>query len=101
MSHQLPTSHRSAAPQIVIDFFNRVVDPSVASRFDTEKGMLIEQVFYPGKGWRRHPISKRISGSEIRRLRTSGATGVAIRYAGHLADFNIPELTRVYRPAVV
>lgn len=55
---------------------------------------LVEQVFRPGQGWRRHPLRKRVSGSEVRRLRADGVTVVALRSGSRLADFDIRELVR-------
>jgi hypothetical protein len=55
---------------------------------------LIAQAFYPGWGWIRSTLRKRVSRSWLRKLRREGATHVALVAAHRHADFSIRELLR-------
>ena len=62
---------------------------------DTREGHpLIRQVFYPDRGWRSHPLRKRVSGNELRKLRREGAThvGVSLPDGAGVSDWSIKEL---------
>jgi hypothetical protein len=79
-------THQSAAPEIAQRYFDHT---------STVYGdrIIIKSVFYPDRGWKRHPlIRKRVSISELRRLRGEGATHVQLSYQGREADFAIREL---------
>ncbi len=66
---------------------------SQATSADNYDGIIIRSVFWQDRGWRRQPmLRKRLSRSEIRRLRDEGATHVELSFNGHSADFSIREL---------
>jgi hypothetical protein len=84
------------------------VPPAVAAYFGTDaygfplgegiaanrRHPIIVQHFTPEKGWKRHPIRKRVSVSWLRKLRAEGVTDVALSSGGRTADFRVAELLR-------
>jgi len=79
----MSTSHQAAVPAAVYAYFG------LAGGHPT-----ISQVFYPDRGWKRYPGFKRVSHTEITRLRRAGATSVALTPEGgdrhrRLVDFRI------------
>lgn len=82
-------SRSASVPKVAADYFDRVRREQGRSEHP-----VIELVFWPDRGWRRHPLRKRISLNEARRLRREGAAAVALRSGGRLADFQIQELTK-------
>lgn len=60
---------------------------------ESYEGIVIRSVFWPDRGWRRHPIRRRrLTRAEMRRLRDDGATHVELSFNGCNADFAIREL---------
>lgn len=83
-------SHASQVPQVAADYFRRYE----ASPLDRAHP-IIHSVFRPASGWKKHPSNaKFVSGSELRKLKASGATYVGLHAHRHLADFSIDELLR-------
>ena len=82
-------SHTAQVPTAAAEYFG-------ISRSPTQQDHpIVSHVFYPGRGWTRHPIVKRVSGSEMRRLQAAGATGVVLVVDGRPgADFRLSELQR-------
>ncbi len=83
---------------------HRSTTPAIASRYFDHAGaelgnrIIIKSVFYPNRGWKRHPlIRKRVSISELRRLRGESATHVQLSCKGREADFSINELLRLIK----
>ena len=69
------------------------VPARAATFFGTRTHPVIAEVFTPAKGWKRHPLrAKRVSRSELLRLRREGALAVALSADGRVADFTITEL---------
>jgi hypothetical protein len=75
--------------------------PEIASRYFDRAGtalgdrIIVKSVFYPNRGWKRHPLlRKRVSITELRRLRGEGITHVQLSCKGREADFSIGELLR-------
>jgi hypothetical protein len=58
----------------------------------------IREVWYPGRGWRRHPnrTPKYISVSEVRRLKLAGATAISLQFGSFngYPSFQIDEILR-------
>ena len=74
--------HQAQIPPVVLRYFGPNTEHPI-----------IEQVFTPGKGWKRYPIRKRISRAWVHRhLRPEGVEKVALRANGRLADFHVKEL---------
>jgi hypothetical protein len=78
------TTHQSTVPRVAAAYFGCGTQPDLHP--------IIEAVYRPGRGWKRYPIRKRVSGSCILALRREGVTDVALRSGGRLADFRISEL---------
>lgn len=77
--------HQASVPRVAASYFGHT---------DYRSHPTIAQVFRPGKGWVRYNHVKRVSGSEVRRLRAAGVTAVALRSGARLADFTIEELSK-------
>ncbi len=57
---------------------------------------IINQVFYPDRGWRRYNLKKRISGAWCQNhLLPEGVTHVQITDGFHFADFTVKELLKI------
>lgn len=82
-------SYSASVPRAAAEYFG----PIWRQQGRTEHP-IIEEVFWPGRGWRRHPLKKRVSLNEARRLRREGATDVGLRSGGRLADFRLTEVAR-------
>ena len=81
------TSYAASVAPIVAEYFRR------RGNFDHP---IIAQVFTPGSGWKRHPLKKRLSYNEVRKLRAAGATHLCLEAGGQVADFTCYELVRSY-----
>lgn len=79
--------HQSKVPEPAVSYF---------ARFGVVEHPIIGQVYHPDRGWYAHPLHKRVSGSEIRRLRHAGNTHVRLDAGGHLADFQLREFSTEY-----
>lgn len=96
------TSHQATVPQAAARYFSRVLPHTINFVSDIPWPQVagyhyhpvVEQVFVPGKGWKRYSFNKRISPSWARKMRAEGITVVALRVDKHLADFSIAELVR-------
>jgi hypothetical protein len=81
------SSHAAQVPTVAAEYFGISRTPALSEH------PIVTHVFYPGRGWVRHPVVKRISGSEVRRLQSAGATAVVLSVAGRpSADFRLSEL---------
>lgn len=77
---------RSTTPDLALDYFHH------AGMTYGDK-IVIKSVFYQDRGWNHHPVlRKRVSVSELRRLRGVGASHVQLAFEGREADFSISEL---------
>lgn len=85
--------HQAQVPRAAYDYFFRQ-HPHIEDLPGHHRPVVIAQVFYLDRGWKRHPLRKRVSYSECRRLRAAGATHVALKFAGRTADFSLQELVR-------
>lgn len=84
------TTHQATVPQKIADYFGIPRNPAwYDGRHPT-----IESTFVPGRGWRRYPIRKRISGNAVRQLRAEGVTHIAVKYGERVADFTIKEASK-------
>ena len=85
-------SHQSRVPPLAYQHFRAVGAPIFDPGRDGH--VLIAQRFHPDKGWRDYPIRKRVSISELRKLKDDGYTEVRLSCGGHNPDFRIAELLR-------
>lgn len=79
-------SYQAQVPGLVKEYFG--VEPT------RQEHPVIAQSFCPGKGWRRYTFNKRVSISWLRKMKTEGATAVALRCGARTADFTIDEIVR-------
>jgi hypothetical protein len=82
--------HTSTVPRLALDYFTRYVFPK--DGWDHWDSILITSKFTPSNGWRVYPTRKRVSISELRRLRSTGVTHVGLSFGGREVDFSISEL---------
>jgi hypothetical protein len=79
-------SHQSSVPAFAAHYFSEH-----GIEFD-HGSVFIAQAFKPDVGWRNYPGRKRVSLSELRRLRGIGATNVSLAIGTRRFDFTIKEL---------
>lgn len=89
----MTTSHQAQIPPVASSYFV-VRHPATGEIPGYHRPVTIGQVFWPDRGWKRHPLRKRVSYSECRRLRAAGATHVTLVFGGREADFSLQELVR-------
>jgi hypothetical protein len=92
------SSHQSQVPPVVRSYMRLALGPVAEQpghpRHPDSLHPIVRSTFVPGRGWRRYPICKAVSGAWARKAKASGVTEVQLAFAGHLADFRISELTR-------
>lgn len=88
------SGHQSKIPAAADAYFRLVMGAEGDLLRHRDRHPIIAQTFVPGRGWRRYGWVKRVSLSEIRKLRAAGVTAVALRCGSHIADFQIGELAR-------
>ena len=86
-------SRQAQIPPVASSYFV-VRHPATGEIPGYHRPVTIGQVFWPDRGWKRHPLRKRVSYSECRRLRAAGATHVTLVFGGRESDFSLQELVR-------
>lgn len=85
--------HQSSIPPLAYRYFSTI--PDVLPGYS--EPVLISQTFTTERGWKRYPVRKRVSLSELRKLRKAGATHVQLSCHGRSPDFAIADLLKSAR----
>lgn len=75
---------QSQVPAFVAEYFG--------SEAVSEQHPTIVQAFKTGSGWKRYPVTKKVSVAWLRKMKREGYTTVALKCGSREADFQIREV---------